>query len=365
MARSVNQVWNFCKETQITALKRQDARFIEDRKTGEKVAIPNFFSAYELNNLTSGSGPELGLHSQSVQAVCEEYVRRRKQFKKLLRWRGRKSLGWIPFKKVGIQLKEDHLIYAKQKFRFWNSRSLPQDAVIKTGAFVQDARGRWSVCVTFKSEELRANYAAQRSENPVTLGLDLGIKTLATASDGVKIERPDLRGRYLAQVRKLERQRRFARRQQVRSRKFGALPKDRQMRALQARVKNQRQDYLHKQSTQLVRRARGLVVGDLRCGFMNRSKTLSGISLDSGIGMFKNMLRYKSKRDGVGYEEVSERDSTQTCSNCGWRHPKGERIGLGVREWDCPGCQDHHDRDINAAKNILRMGHHALTCPAV
>ena len=97
MARTVNFVWNFAKQTQIDALKARSARIILDKKTGKYIGIPNFLTKYELNNLVSGSSKELGLHSQTVQAVVEQYSTRRVQFKKLLRWRGRKSLGWIPF----------------------------------------------------------------------------------------------------------------------------------------------------------------------------------------------------------------------------------------------------------------------------
>jgi hypothetical protein len=106
----VSFVWNFAKETQIAALRRSSARLIVDKKTGTEVSIPNFLSAYELNDLVSGSSKLLGLHSQTVQAVCEEYSTRRKQFKKLLRWRGGKSPGWIPFKASGIRVCFDNAV---------------------------------------------------------------------------------------------------------------------------------------------------------------------------------------------------------------------------------------------------------------
>jgi putative transposase len=357
LARSVNFVWNFCKATQIQALKRQDARIIVDKKSGEKIPIANFFSAYELNNLTSGSAKELGIHSQSVQAVCEEYVTRRKQFKKLLRWRGKKSLGWIPFKKVGVQIHSDSITYCKKEFRFWESRDLPEDAQIKSGSFTQDKRGRWYVSITFESESLAKQVIAELLPERTELGIDLGIKKLATLSDGQFIERPDLRAKALVQIRKLEKQRRYARRQQARARKFAPLPKEKRLKKLHTQIANQREDYLHKKSTELVNRSQKLVVGDLSCRFMNRSRNLSGISLDTGIGMFKQMLRYKAERAGVEHLEVSERNSTQTCSGCGWQHPPHARIGLEVREWTCPQCGAWHDRDINAARNILRSGH--------
>ena len=135
MSRAVNFVWNFAKETQVNALRAKSARIISDKKTGQAIGIPNFLSAYELNNLVAGSSRELGLHSQSVQSVTEEYVRRRKQFGKLLRWRGRKSLGWIPFKSSGIKISDDCVCFSGGKFKFWKSREFPSDASLKTGSF--------------------------------------------------------------------------------------------------------------------------------------------------------------------------------------------------------------------------------------
>lgn len=360
MAKAVNVVWNFCKETQVTALQRQSARIIEDKKTGSPVAVPNFLSSMELDALVAGSSKDLGLHSQTIQAVTAEYVTRRKQFKKLLRWRGRKSLGWIPFKASGIQLKGERIIYRKQEFRYWNSRTLPADAKIKVGSFIQDARGRWYVSITFESESLGKEAALRVLPQSPEIGIDLGIKHLATLSNGEKIERPDLRRGLVSDVRKLERTRRFARKQQARTQRFGKLPKEKRLRTLQARAANARKDHLHKQSTQVVNHAASIVVGALPCRFMNRNRKLSGISLDSGIGMFRQMLRYKAVRAGVGFQEVNERNSTQTCSDCGWQHPQKSRIGLGVREWACPQCASRHDRDVNAARNILRMGRHTL-----
>jgi IS605 OrfB family transposase len=355
MSRSVNFVWNFCKETQVNALRQKSARVITDQKSGKDVAIANFLTSFELSNLTAGSSKELGLHSQTVQAVCEEYSTRRKQFKKLLRWRGRKSLGWIPVKSSGIKLKDDNVIYCGKSFRFWNSRELPEDAKIKTGSFSQDSRGRWYLNITFESSLLA------RPQGKGEVGIDLGIKTLATLSTGEKIERPNLRANYLEKLRRFEKTRKFARRKQAKSKRYGKLPKAKQVANLAAKVANKRDDYLHKASTGIVRKNRLIVVGDVSCKFMNRSKNLSGLSLDAGIGEFRNMLRYKSIRDGGVYLFVSERYSTQTCSSCGWQHPKERRIGLGVREWVCEGCGEKHDRDANAARNILRFGREALS----
>ena len=106
MARAVNFVWNYCNETSFNAI----------RNNGE------WLSKFDFNPLVKGAAKDLGIHSQTVQAVAYEYVTRRKQFKKRkLRWRSKKSLGWIPFKAKGIKISGDTITYMKQTFRFWKS----------------------------------------------------------------------------------------------------------------------------------------------------------------------------------------------------------------------------------------------------
>ncbi|WP_338634973.1 transposase [Spirobacillus cienkowskii] len=346
MSRSVNMVWNFCKQTQQEALKNKPVKLIDDKKSGEKVSIPYFLTKFEMNNLVSGSSKELELHSQTVQFVSEEYITRRKQFKALLRWRGKKSLGWVPFKSSAIKINNGKISYNKNEFSFWNSRELPEDAKIKTGSFCQDKSGHWYLNVAFESDLIKIN-----REDDKEIGIDIGIKTLATCSNGKKIERPNLRKNALAKLRYLKRCQRFAQRKQSKSKKYHSLPKAKLERKRHVKVANIRQDYLHKESTKLVKKCSLIVVGDVPCKLMNRNKKLAGISLDSGIGMFKNMLRYKAVRAGAIYKEISERDSTRTCSKCSEILP---RIGLGVRHWNCEKCGAVHDRDVNASRNILR-----------
>lgn len=351
LARAVNKVWNFAKEMQIEALKRRSAKVVFAKKQNKEIATANWLDRNDYHALTKGASRELGLHSQTVQGVYEEYMTRRIQFKKLLRWRGKKSPGWIPFKASGIKLEGDRIIYQKRSYRLWKSRDLPDDARITNGSFSQDSRGRWYVSISFKTDQAQRKGSSE-------LGIDLGIKTLATMSDGTKVDKPNLRGKYLKKIRKIEKTRKFARRKEAKTKKFGRLPKTKQLANVAAKVANQRKDFLHKESRKLVQRSNVIVMGDLKCRFMNRNRSLSGVSLDSGIGLFKEMLRYKAVGAGVTFKAISERDSTQTCSSCGWKHPPENRIGLGVREWTCPSCHEHHDRDVNAARVILRMGHH-------
>jgi len=129
------------------------------------------------------------------------------------------------------------------------------------------------------------------------------------------------------------------------------LPKLKQEKNIHAKIANTRKDYLHKESTKLVKKCSLIVVGDVPCKLMNRSKTLAGISLDSGIGMFKAMTKSKAVRAASTYKEISERNSSRTCSKCSFQLP---RIGLGVRNWNCERCGAVHDRDVNASINILQ-----------
>jgi putative transposase len=378
MSRSVNMVWNFCKATQRDALKNKPMKMIED-KEGKKNAIPYFLSSSEMDALVAGSSKLLGLHSQTVQSVSQEYIRRRTQFKTLLRWRGKKSLAWIPFKSSGIQFHGNRVKYGKHEFKLWNSykiakgtinkekykdydsRGLPSDAVIKTGSFSSDKRGRWYLNLTFESKKI----GIEREDNK-QIGIDIGIKTLATCSDGEKIERPNLRKSSLIRIKRLKKCQKFSQRKQSKVGHFKPLPKLKQEKNLHAKIANTRKDYLNKESLKIVKKASLIVVGDVPCKLMNRSRTLAGISYDSGIGMFKSMLSYKAVRAGGIYKEFSERNSTRTCSKCRVPRP---RIGLGVRIWICENCASVHDRDTNAAINILHayqtefgMGHHTLIC---
>ena len=116
-SRAVNFVWNFCNELSVKHFERKRA----------------FMSAYDMQPYTRGAGKELGLHSQTVQAVQEEYVTRRKQFKKVkLRWRvsggSRRSLGWIPFKASAISYKggEDVKVATGLPSPKASSRLIPQ-----------------------------------------------------------------------------------------------------------------------------------------------------------------------------------------------------------------------------------------------
>ena len=165
-ARAVNYVWNYCCEIQ-EAARRQEKRWP---------------SAFDLMRLTTGSSELLGLHSKTVQAVCKQFVANRNAARRRPHWRGKKSLGWIPFAAARtVKLDGDAVIYLKRRYRIWRSR--PVDGKIKTGCFAGDARGRWYLSLHVEIAESQTCGAGE-------IGIDLGLSTLATLSDGRKIENP-------------------------------------------------------------------------------------------------------------------------------------------------------------------------------
>src|SRR5580658_7063133 len=113
-----------------------------------------------------------------------------------------------------------------------------------------------------------------------------------------------------------------------------------------------RADALHKFSKRIIDRYQNIVVGDVSSSKLVRTPMAKSV-LDSGWGMLKGFLEYKSQQAARGFEVVSERNTSVTCSTCG--SPTGPRgvNGLIVRFWVCSDCGESHDRDVNAARNIL------------
>lgn len=118
---------------------------------------------------------------------------------------------------------------------------------------------------------------------------------------------------------------------------------------------------MHKFSRKLVNENAAIFVGNVNSLALAKTR-MAKSTLDAGWGILKTMLKYKCDHAGVVFEVVNEAYTSQTCSSCGAKpdsRPKGI-AGLGIREWTCDSCGEHHDRDINAAKNILAVGHGRL-----
>jgi len=208
----------------------------------------------------------------------------------------------------------------------------------------RDPCGRWYVSFAVEVADPEQLPTAGHA-----VGVDLGIKDFAVTSDGEKIPNPHSlarRERNLARY-----QRRMARCQRGSANRAKAKAK---VARAHRKVRASRADFLHRTSTRLVRDHDVIVIEDLAVKNMVRNRSLAKAISDCGWGTFRAMVEYKAARAGR-HVIVIDRwyTSSKTCSSCG--HLLAE-LSLKTRTWQCPSCGTRHDRDINAAKNILAAG---------
>jgi putative transposase len=325
MAGAINYVWNYCQEVSLLAFRR------------DKILL----SAYDLHNLTAGVTQDLHLSADTIQQVCTEYVIRRKQFKKLkLKWRSRKrSLGWIPFRggdppRSNIKLDGDTITYRGHCFRLWLSR--PIEGIVKVGSFTQDARGRWYVNLQCEVAD------ALEPPSQAELGIDLGLSNQIACSDGVIYRRDNLTRVYETLLAPAQR-----------------AHKKKRVRAIQAKIANSRHDWMHKATTAIARRASLIIIGDVSSTKLTKT-FFAKSTYDASWHTIRRQLTYKAIRLAGVCVSGDERFSSVTCSACLARTGPSGLSSLGVREWACSCCGILHNRDVNAAQNILatsRAGH--------
>ncbi len=202
---------------------------------------------------------------------------------------------------------------------------------------------RWYVSIQVEIED-----APIVRKSHGTVGVDLGIKHLATLSTGEQIEGPRPLRAALGRLRMLSKS--------VSRKKKGSAnrAKAREKLARQhARVSDIRADALHKLTTNLVRRFDVIVIEDLNVRGMAKNRRLSRAILDMGFGEFRRQLGYKTEQGGAKVL-VADRwfPSSKTCSACGYVM---EKLPLSVRQWTCPKCGTVHDRDGNASQNLKNL----------
>lgn len=218
------------------------------------------------------------------------------------------------------------------------------DGSIKSTTISKNPSGKYFVSVLVDQEN-----KSKLTQNDRIVGIDLGIKEFAITSDGEMIENPKYFRKSQKRLRKLQKD--------LSRCTKGSKNRDKcriKIAKQYEKVTNQRKDFLHKLSTRLIRENQTICLEDLKIKSMRENRQLAKFVADVSWGEFVRQLEYKAKWYG---REIIKIDtwfpSSQICSNCG--HRDGKKA-LSIREWTCPACGTHHERDINAAINILKEG---------
>ena len=225
-------------------------------------------------------------------------------------------------------------------------RAIPESSVIKSTTISKNTDGRYYASILVETE-LQLQPMTSKE-----VGCDVGLKDLLITSDGLKFKRPtDLP--YIAKTKQLlkVKQKQFARTDKS-SKNHEALRLE--VARLYSKSTRQRNEYYHLISRYLVDNYDSVYVEDLSSKNMLQNRKLSRAIHEVAWSTLTGMIAYKSSWAGRTYYRIDRwYPSSKTCSSCDY---KLEKLDLGTREWTCPNCGEFHDRDINAANNILRVG---------
>ena len=273
-----------------------------------------------------------------------------------------KQTGYPKFKKKGKT--RDSATYFRNCFTYRNgqiklakqseplnirwSRPLPEGADPSSVTVSRDSAGRYHISI------LVDDTITPHPPTETTVGIDAGITTLYTLSTGEKITNP----RHEKKDReKLARAQRQLSKKEKGSKNRGKAR--RKVARIHARIADRRRDHLHKLSTRLVRENQVIAIEDLSVRNMVKNHSLARSISDASWSSFRTMLEYKAEwygRDVVAIDRFYP--SSKTCSECG---RIVESLPLNIRDWEC-GCGAVHDRDVNAARNILAVGLAVSAC---
>ena len=253
------------------------------------------------------------------------------------------------FMKTAFRYKDGSIFLAKcnDPLKIVFSRKLPVGCIPSSVTVSLNASGQYHISILVEEE------IAPLSFNMKEVGIDLGLTSHLTLNSGMKIAPHRSLKQKLKRLKRLQKS--FFRKKKGSNNRNKA----RQTVAkLHLKVKNARHDHLHKLSTKIVHENQVIAVEDLSVKKMLKDKRLSRQISDASWGVFLQLLEYKAKWFGRMFVQVGKYfPSTKQCSSCG---TKNENLHLGIRSWECATCKVVHDRDVNAAINILQEGKRLL-----
>lgn len=287
------------------------------------------------------------------QAIRHQYTAMQAFFQKHARYprfKTRNSRRSATFTRSGMSMRHGELRIAKSKkpLRFiWSWSDVDVATINPTSVTVsRDSAGRWFVSFAVDVADPEPQPSTGQS-----VGIDVGLTNLVTLSTGEKVPHPKHMER---KERRLKRyQRMMARRKpkpgQESSKRY---KKAKRLVAKQhVKVADARRDHLHKVTTKIVRQNDTIAIEDLAVSNMVKNRKLSKAISRTGWHEMRRQLEYKAERTGRKVVTCNRfYPSSKTCSNCG--HLLAQ-LSLKTRHWTCPTCGTRHDRDVNAAKNIL------------
>jgi putative transposase len=272
------------------------------------------------------------------------------------RYKSRNGRQSAEYTRSGYRYRDGRLFLAKMSTPLafaWSWPDIDPASIDPTTVTVsRDPCGRWYISLAVDVAD-----PGQLPATGAVVGMDLGIKDFAVTSDAEKIPNP--RGLARRERNLTRYQRRLARCQKGSANRAKARAK---VARAHRKARASRQDFLHRASVRLVREHDVIVIEDLNVAGMVRNRSLAKAISDCGWGTFRRMIEYKAARAGRHLIVIDRwYPSSKTCSACG--HLLAA-LRLSTRTWQCPSCGTRHDRDINAAKNILAAGLAVSACGA-
>lgn len=238
-----------------------------------------------------------------------------------------------------------------------NLNKIHNEIYIGKTTITKESDGKYYLSVTIASKE---PFASSEKTGSI-VGIDLNLSNFLVDSNGEVIDNP----KYAKKMRK-----KLAKEQRSLSRKYQAAKKENRkledsinyqkqrikVAELHKRISNQREYFQHKLSTEIIKSHDYIFAEDIKPSNLNKNKKLSRAIADAGWSQFLGMLEYKALQHDKVFIKVDPRYTTQTCSSCSHVMSGLDKIKLGIEEWLCPNCGVHHDRDMNAAINIMNKG---------